>query len=61
MSIGSPVLELQQVALAVFSVCLANNIPLEAEWIPRESNKQADLLSRFIDKDDWSINPPSSE
>ena len=56
-SIGSPVLEVQQVALAIFSVCLTNNFSLETEWIPRESNKQADMLSRFIDKDDWSINP----
>ena len=38
-------------------MCLANYISLDAEWIPRESNKQSDLLSRFIDKDDWSINP----
>ena len=56
-SIGSPVSELQQVVLAIFSVCLASDISLEAEWLPRESSKQPDMLSRFIDKGDWSINP----
>ena len=34
-----------------------NNIVLEAQWIPRSLNERADLLSRFVDKDDWSINP----
>ena len=41
----------------IFNLCLANSIVLEAQWIPRSLNERADLLSRFIDKDDWSINP----
>ena len=56
-SIGSSCPELQAIALQIFSVCLTNHIELPAEWIPRESNQRADLLSRFIDKDDWSIHP----
>ena len=28
------------------NVCLGNDISLEAEWIPRESNKRADMLQR---------------
>ena len=41
----------------IFNLCLVNNIVLEAQWIPRSLNERADLLSRFVDKDDWSINP----
>ena len=41
----------------IFNLCLAKSIVLEAQWIPRSLNERADLLSRFIDKDDWSINP----
>ena len=41
----------------IFNICLTNGISLEAEWIPRECNEQADLLSRFVDKDDWYVNP----
>ena len=30
---------------------------MEAQWIPRSLNERADLLSRFVDKDDWCVNP----
>ena len=30
---------------------------MEAQWIPRSLNERADLLSRFVDKDDWRLNP----
>ena len=56
-SVGSTRPDLQQIALNIFKVCLANDFVLEAEWIPRECNQRADLLSRYIDKDDWAINP----
>lgn len=39
------------------ALCLVNNIILEAQWILRSLNERADLLSRFVDKDDWSVNP----
>ena len=55
-SIGSSCLELQNIALQIFEVCLKNNIELRAKWIPREYHHCADLLSRFIDKDDWAVN-----
>ncbi|PFX29299.1 hypothetical protein AWC38_SpisGene5942 [Stylophora pistillata] len=32
-------------------------ITLEAQWIPRSQNERADLLSRFVDEDDWRLNP----
>ena len=41
----------------LFQVCLSNDIVLEAQWIPRSANERADQLSRFIDKDDWSVHP----
>ena len=41
----------------IFSLCFVNSIVLEAQWIPRLLNERADLLSRFVDKDDWSVNP----
>ena len=55
-SIGSSKPELQQIAMAIFNVCLTNCIQIEAQWIPREANIRADILSRFVDADDWSIN-----
>ena len=30
---------------------------IELEWIPRKANQQADLISRIIDDDDWSLHP----
>ena len=41
----------------IFNLCFVNSIVLEAQWIPRSLNERADLLSRFVDKDDWSVNP----
>ena len=56
-AIGSSKSHLQALAMDIFNLCLAKSIVLEAQWIPRSLNERADLLSRFIDKDDWSINP----
>ena len=44
-------------AIEISQLCLANHIALDTQWIQREENERADLLSRFIDKDDWSVNP----
>ena len=43
--------------MSIFDLCLSNGITLEAHWIPRSQNEKADLLSRFVDKDDWCVNP----
>ena len=40
----------------IFNLCLVDSIILEAQWIPRSLTERADLLSRFVDKDDWSVN-----
>ena len=56
-SVGSFNVHLQSVALSIFRFCFSHGIALEAQWIPRSLNERADLLSRFVDKDDWRINP----
>ena len=55
--VGSRKPDLNAVALRVFSVAIQYQIRLEPEWIPRELNEKADLLSRIVDYDDWYINP----
>jgi hypothetical protein len=52
---GSMKIDLQEIALNIFSYCLKNSIILDVEWIPREKNEKADYLSKIIDKDDWGI------
>jgi hypothetical protein len=44
----------------LFWYCIGAHITLLVEWIPREDNQQADLLSKFIDVDDWKVTPGSS-
>jgi len=56
-AIGSSKINLQALAMDIFNLCLVNSIVLEAQWIPRSLNERAYLLSRFVDKDDWSVNP----
>ena len=48
--------ELLSLALSIFHVCTSSGISLEMKWISRDSNRQADSLSRIIDFDDYSIN-----
>ena len=55
-SVGSPKQHLQCLALDIFQLCLVNDIQIDAQWIPRNANVGANLLSRFVDKDDWSLN-----
>ena len=52
---GSKVTKLQSLALSIFSNCARLVIYLEIKWIPRSVNYQADLLSRTIDFDDYTI------
>ena len=57
LTVGSKKPQLQTLALNILSVCLGNQIRLEPEWLPREENSQADLISRIIDYDDWRLDP----
>ena len=54
---GSSVVELQQLAVDIFSFCMTNCISFQAQWIPRDENHLADYLSRLVDPDDWMLNP----
>ena len=48
-------LTLQTLAYKIFSYCLAHNIDLHIQWIPRELNTQGDFISKFRDCNDWQI------
>ena len=41
----------------LFWYCVAHDIRLTAVWIPRAQNEFADSLSKWVDKNDWRINP----
>jgi ribonuclease HI len=56
-SVGSCKPHLQCLAMDIFQLCFRQNITLETQWIPRSLNDRADILSRFIDPDDWSLHP----
>ena len=55
--VGSRNPMLQKEALAIFNTSVVHQVRIEPEWIPRESNQQADYISRIIDHDDWSVHP----
>jgi hypothetical protein len=52
---GSTKTVLQKLALDMFSTCLKYNINFDMVWIPRSENDKADILSRIVDNNDWSI------
>jgi hypothetical protein len=52
---GSMKKELQEIALSICRTCLANNIHIDMEWIPRTQNERADHLSKIVDQDDWGV------
>ncbi|VDH92658.1 Hypothetical predicted protein [Mytilus galloprovincialis] len=52
---GSMKMELQEIALSIFHICLSCDIFLELEWIPRDENYYADYLSKIFDYDDWGV------
>ena len=54
---GSPKLIFNQLAIDIFVLALHNDIKLCPQWIPRSENERADFISKFLDKDDWKINP----
>ena len=39
----------------IHETCVENDISISSQWIPRESNKEADSLSRMNDCGDWGI------
>jgi hypothetical protein len=58
---GSMKPECHQFAVEIFKTCTVNKVSLNMKWIPRDQNKEADLLSRlsdFIDTADWGLTTP---
>ena len=53
---GSKVQNLQILALNLFMICIKCNISIDVKWIPREANSDADIISKIIDYDDYSLN-----
>jgi hypothetical protein len=54
---GGPVRELSALVKDIWKECIAHTIDATAEWISRDKNEEADILSRFRDAADWSLNP----
>ena len=50
-------IKLNNLAIDIFTLSLKNDIILSLQWIPRSENERADILSKFLDKDDWKIHP----
>ena len=53
LTIGSSKPELHKIALEIFQFCHDNKIKLLPEWVPRNLNTQADVVSKSVDFDDW--------
>ena len=57
LSVGSRKKELHQEAVAVYKLCRQLNIRLSVEWVSRDENVEADILSRFDDPNDYMLDP----
>jgi hypothetical protein len=54
---GSMRHDLNVCAAYILQVCIKNNIRLSLAWVPRDDNIEADALSKFLDPDDWAVQP----
>lgn len=52
---GSTKMELQQLALSIFQLCLQWNIDLDIQWVPRNMNSVADGISKIRCTDNWGV------
>ena len=52
---GSMRVHLHELALKIFDLSNSNNITIDINWVPREDNVEADLISKTIDRDDWGV------
>ena len=48
-------MELQRMAINIFSVCVQKGIIIDIQWIPRQENVKADYISNTIDYEDWGV------
>ena len=54
---GSTIDTLHTMALAIYKICVSNNINLTVEWVPRSCITYTDQLSKVLDFDDWCTTP----
>jgi hypothetical protein len=52
---GSPKFRLQNYAIYVANLCKQHNIVLKPVWIPRCLNNVADIISKMVDYDDYTV------
>ena len=53
--VGSTKPDLQEIALQIYEICIANNNRIFSVWIPREENTLADYYARPSDTDNFGI------
>lgn len=46
---------LNEIFFSIFHLCLQRKNSLDIAWIPRSLNEKADILSKLVDYDDWSV------
>ena len=54
--VGSSKPKLQDLANKIFQASKEENLNLKVTWIARDKNYDADLVSKTIDYDDWTVN-----
>ena len=52
---GSMKMELQRMAINIFSVCVQKGIIIDIQWILRQENVKLDYISNIIDYVDWGV------
>lgn len=52
---GSMKLHLHKLAISILNLCLINLININIQWIPRNKNVEADMVSKIFDYDDWGV------
>ena len=52
---GSRKLPIHRIAIDIFDITTINKVDLEVNWVPRELNTTADLLSKYVDVDDCEV------
>ena len=48
---------LSGIAVDIFLSSQHGDMQLCPQWIPWSENEQADILSKYVDKDDWKLHP----
>jgi len=54
---SSSCLQIHSLLVSLFWICCEASIRWDILWLPRELNQQADMLSKQLDQDDWSLRP----